>query len=80
MQTQVLLDNMSGKTDFIGKPIKAVAYNSHKTNKRSNTIAVSKVSLSTPDFLAIAVNVLVYSINPLTTVFKLKLFKRVVIS
>lgn len=40
MQTQVLLDNMSGKTDFIGKPIKAVAYNSHKTNKRSNTIVI----------------------------------------
>lgn len=40
MQTQVLLDNMSGKTWFVGKAVKAVAYNLHKTNKRSNTIVI----------------------------------------
>lgn len=40
MQTTVLLPNMSGKTDFIGEPVKAVAYNIHKTNHRLNTIAI----------------------------------------
>ena len=40
MQTQVLLENMSGKLDFVGKPIKAIGYESHKTNKRTNTIVI----------------------------------------
>jgi hypothetical protein len=40
MQTQILLPNMSGKIDFIGEPVKAVGYNSYKTNKRSNTIGI----------------------------------------
>ncbi len=40
MQSSILLPNMSGKIDFIGNPVKAVAYNSHKTNKRSNTIGI----------------------------------------
>lgn len=40
MQTQVLLENMSGKKNFIGNPVKAVGYNSHNTNKRNNTIVI----------------------------------------
>lgn len=40
MQSKILLPNMSGKIDFVGKPVKAIAYDSHKTNKRSNTIGI----------------------------------------
>ena len=36
-QSQVLLPNMSGKIDYIGDAVKAVAYNSHNTSKRTNT-------------------------------------------
>jgi hypothetical protein len=39
-QSQVLLPNMSGKIDYIGDAVKAVAYNSHNTSKRTNTISI----------------------------------------
>ena len=40
MQSKVLLPNMSGKIDFIGEPVKAIGYDSIKTNKRSQTICL----------------------------------------
>ena len=39
-QSQVLLENMSGKIDYIGDAVKAVAYDSHKTSKRMNTLSI----------------------------------------
>lgn len=40
MQTQVLLENTSGKINFIGNPIKSVGYYSNKTNKKTQSIAI----------------------------------------
>lgn len=40
MKSKILLPNMSGKIDFIGEPVKAIGYESNKTNKRTNTIAI----------------------------------------
>lgn len=40
MQSKILLPNMSGKIDFIGEPVKAIGYDSIKTNKRSQTICL----------------------------------------
>lgn len=40
MQSTVLLPNMSGKIDFIGEPVKAIGYDSIRTNKRSQTICL----------------------------------------
>lgn len=40
MQSVTLLPNMSGKIDFIGEGVKAVAYDICNTNKRSNTISI----------------------------------------
>ena len=46
MQTTVLLPNMSGKTDFVGNPVKTVGYDSHKTNKRLSTIVVHSTNFT----------------------------------
>lgn len=46
MQAQVLLPNMSGKTNFVGNPVKAIGYNSNKTNKRSNTIVIHTLNFT----------------------------------
>lgn len=40
MKSIVLLPTMSGKIDFIGEPVKAIGYDIHKTNKRTNTICI----------------------------------------
>lgn len=40
MKSEILLHNTSGKIDFIGEPVKAIGYYSHKTNKRTNTIGI----------------------------------------
>lgn len=39
-QSNVLLSNMSGKIDYVGDAVKAVAYDSHNTSKRLNTISI----------------------------------------
>lgn len=38
--SKILLPNMSGKIDYIGDAVKAVAYDSHNTSKRLNTISI----------------------------------------
>ena len=43
--SKILLPNMSGKIDYIGDAVQAVAYNSHNTSKRSNTISIHTSNL-----------------------------------
>jgi len=38
-QSLILLPNMSGKVNYEGKPVKAVGYYKHDTNKRLNTVS-----------------------------------------
>lgn len=40
MKSSVLMENTSGKFNYIGNPTKAIGYYSHKTNKRDNTIII----------------------------------------
>lgn len=44
MQTQVLLENTSGKINYVGKPVKSIGYYSHNTNKKTISLAIHTIN------------------------------------